>query len=80
MCVPTSALVQRRWLTWDLGDLVEVGEDVADHVYMGSLIVVTSVTVKKTEGAVGQVVMKTTLRSLKINKKNSPKLVDLMSN
>ena len=43
-----------RWLIWDLGDLAEVVEDVADHVYMDSLTVVTSVArVKKNEGAVG---------------------------
>ena len=53
-----------------MGDLAEVVEDVADHVYMGSLIVVTSfASVKKTEGAVGQVAMKTTIRSLKIDEK-----------
>ena len=46
--------VSVRWLTWDLGDLAEVGEDVADHFYMDSLTVVTSVArVKKNEGAVG---------------------------
>ena len=35
--------VSVRWLTWDFWDLAEVVEDVAGHVYMDSLIVVTNV-------------------------------------
>ena len=46
--------VSVRWLTWDFWDLAEVVEDVADHVYMDSLTVMTSAaSVKKNEGAVG---------------------------